>query len=255
MNYVLERLKSDSRHVADLATIDGQIAHPGVKGRFRELLVSNLLVPWLPAGVACGTGLIVDHRQAMVDAGQEDIVVFDPMLSPSILASSISSHAVYFFDSVLCRIEVKSKLRKDDLPRFIETSKRLSQLHLAVGADVVPQVAGVMNMLVAFESEVAAGKELESLLAAMTKHEVDPASGIVSSMCVADRGFWLLGERAGKRQWKKLADAENGAPLAYFTGVVSNTCFNQRAARQGTRPLGGGIGNYLDHPFDFVDAE
>ncbi len=57
MNYVLERLRSDSRHLSELATIDGQIGHPGVKGRFRELLLNNLLIPWLPSGMVCGTGL------------------------------------------------------------------------------------------------------------------------------------------------------------------------------------------------------
>lgn len=255
MTYLLERLRTDSRHVAELAGVDGQIDHPGVKGRFRELLVNRLLIPWLPAGVACGTGLIIDHRQEMADVGQDDIVIFDPTLSPSILASANSGHGVYFFDSVLCRIEVKSVLRKDDIRMFVKSSTRLSQLELAVSPGVTSQVPSAMNMLVAFKSEVAKGKELEFLCEAMTDNALDPGSGVVSSICVADRGFWLLGERGGERHWKALTVSNNGDPLAYFIGVVSNTCFAQRAARYGTKPLGGGIGNYLDHPFTFVDID
>ncbi len=110
-----------------------------------------------------------------------------------------------------------------------------------------------MNMLVAFESEIAAGKELQFLREAMRERQLDPCGGVVSSMCVADRGFWLLGDRNGERLWKTLQTSVAGDPLAYFTGVVSNTCFKQRSARQGLKPLGGGIGNYLDHPFDVVD--
>ena len=253
MNWVLERLRADSLHVSQLATIDGQIGHPGVKGRFRELLLNNLLIPWLPSGMACGTGLIIDHRQRMVDARQDDIVIVDPVLAPAVLASPNSTQGVYFYDSVLCRIEVKSTLRKLDLTAFVESSEQLAQLTLAVDIGQTPQMAGAMNMLVAFESEIAAGKELEFLSDAMTTRQLDPWGGIVSSMCVADRGFWLLGERNGERLWKALQISAAGDPLAYFTGVVSNTCFRQRSARQGLRPLGGGIGNYLDHPFNFVD--
>ena len=84
---------------------------------------------------------------------------------------------------------------------------------------------------------------------------VDPVGGVVSSMCIAQRGFWLLGEtNDGTKRWKQLRMATQDDPLAYFVGVTSNTCFAQRAARLGIQPLGGGVGLYLDHPFDFVDA-
>ena len=62
-NYVLGRLRCDSRHVCDLALHEGQVGHAGVKGRFRELLLNNLLVPWLPASMGCGTGVIIDCKQ------------------------------------------------------------------------------------------------------------------------------------------------------------------------------------------------
>lgn len=253
MNYVVERLRCESRHVMELAAIDGQIGHPGVKGRFRELLLNNLLTPWLPSGMACGTGVIVDSEQVTVDAGQEDIVVIDSMLSPAIFASPTSTHAVCFYDSVLCRIEVKSTLQKKDLLVFAESSLRLSQLRLAPRTDVDRQVAGAMNILISYSSEIAHGKELQSLVDAMRELSIDPTSGVVSALCIADRGFWTLGARGDLRQWKSLRMSDAGDPLAYFIGFVSNTCFDQRAARQGITPVGGGIGIHMDHPFDFTE--
>jgi hypothetical protein len=252
--YILERLRSDSRHVCDLAVHEGQVGHPGVKGRFRELLLNNLLMPWLPASVGCGTGVIVDHRQQVIDAGQEDIILFDSLLAPPVLASPQSTHGVYLFDSVLCRIEVKSTLRKADLKSFVDTSSMIAKLELSAKPGVAPAVFGALNMLMAFESEVAAGQELSNLCEEMGKVGLGPTSGVVSAMCIADRGFWLLGKDGDAPRWKTLRVNDPGDPLSYFVGVISNSCFDQRARRQGLHPLGGGIGLYLDHPFDFVAA-
>ncbi|MGO9963704.1 MAG: DUF6602 domain-containing protein [Acidimicrobiales bacterium] len=253
-NYVLGRLRCDSRHVCDLALHEGQVGHAGVKGRFRELLLNNLLVPWLPASMGCGTGVIIDCKQEVIDAKQEDIIVFDSLLAPPILASPQSTHGVYLFDSVLCRIEVKSKLTKADLKSFVEASRKIARLKLTVKPGTVPEVYGALNMLVAYESEIAAGKELSYLCEEMTKLGLDPGGGIVSAMCIADRGFWLLGEDDGHRRWQKLRVSDPGDPLSYFVGVVSHSCFDQRAKRQGVQPLGGGIGLYIDHPFEWVFA-
>lgn len=251
-SYVLSRLREDSRHTAALAHVDGQIGHPGVKGRFRELLLNNLLLPWLPSAVGCGTGVIVDHMQSVVDAGQDDIILFDQLLAPSLLASSSSTHGVYFFDNVLCRIEVKSNLTKADLGDFAKTSKGIAALKLAArSGQQQHEVFGALNFLASFNTAIAEGMELKYLACAMRAESLDPCGGVVSGMCIARRGFWLLGEAPnGQRAWKQLRVETEEDSLAYFVGVVSNSCFDQRAARQGLTPVGGGIGLYLDHPFD-----
>lgn len=254
--YVLGRLREDCRHTAALAAVDGEIGHPGVKGRFRELLLNNLLLPWLPAAVGCGTGIVVDHEQRVMQAAQDDIIVFDPLLAPSVLASPNSTHGVYLFDNVLCRVEVKSLLTKNDVASFARKSKAISQLKLAAPLHEAPEVYGAFNMLVAFDSEVARGQELAYLRQAMEHEDLDPEGGVVSSMCIVKRGFWLLRPHDdGTRGWKQLRIIEEDDPLAYFVGVLSNSCFSQRAARLGIKPLGGGIGLYLDHPFDWVGVD
>lgn len=251
--YVLNRLREDCRHTVTGAAIDGDIGHPGVKGRFRELLLNNLFAPWLPAAVGCGTGVVVDHEQRVMQAAQDDIILFDSLLAPSVLASSNSSHGVYLFDNVLCRVEVKSVLTKNDFVSFAHKSKAISELKVTAPLYPAPEVFGAFNMLVAFDSEVARGQELAYLQHALEQEGLDPVGGVVSSMCIAKRGFWLLASHDdGTRGWKQLRINQEDDPLAYFVGVLSNSCFNQRATRLGIKPLGGGIGNYLDHPFDWV---
>jgi hypothetical protein len=199
--------------------------------------------------MSCGTGLIIDHNQRVADAGQEDIIVFDPLLGPAIFASAQSGDGVYLFDSALCRIEVKSNVTKADLEDFAATSVEVSHLELArVGRDVF----GAFNLLLGFTSEIAAEKEVEFLSDAVAGQGVEPESGIVSGMCIADRGFWTLAETDGTRHWNELAVEDHGDPLAFFTGFVSNSVFDLRAVRLGLQPLGGGVGLYIGHPFERV---
>jgi hypothetical protein len=108
--------------------------------------------------------------------------------------------------------------------------------------------------LVAYKSQIAADQELSYLCKEMTELGLEPGGGVVSGMCIADRGFWLLGEDDRRRRWQKLRVGDPGDPLSYFVGVVSNSCFDQRAKRQGLQPLGGGIGQYIGHPFEWVSA-
>jgi hypothetical protein len=251
-NYILDRLRLDSRHVLSLAAHEGAIGHPGVKGRFRELFLSNVLQPWLPASINCGTGLIIDHEQRVVEAGQEDIIIFDPLLGPAIFASAQSGDGVYLFDSALCRIEVKSSVSKADLDDFAATSAAVGAMELAVGPGVHPTVFGALNLMLGFTSEIAVGKEIEFLRGAIARQGAEPESGIVSGLCIADRGLWTLGETDGIRHWKELDIADAGDPLAFFVGFVSNSVFAQRAARLGLQPLGGGVGLYIGHPFTRV---
>lgn len=89
----------------------------------------------------------------------------------------------------------------------------------------------------------------------MEKVWVDPDGGVMSTMCIANRGFWALARADdGTKAWKQLRITDPDDPLAYFVGFLSKSCFRQRSARLGIRPLGGSVGLYLDHPFDWVDG-
>src|SRR5438045_3131611 len=65
------------------------LPHAGVKGRLREILVRDILAPFLPPQVSVVTGTIVasgiDQR---IHRNQDDIVLFSHSLAPLLLAGS-----------------------------------------------------------------------------------------------------------------------------------------------------------------------
>ena len=92
--YIINRLRADAKHVLELSGQQVVLQHQGIKGRFRELLINNLLAPWLPPYCGCGTGMIIqgkgnNHRIAT----QDDIIVYDKFITPPVLVYSF----VYLF--------------------------------------------------------------------------------------------------------------------------------------------------------------
>ena len=248
--YILKRLREDSRHVLERARIEGDIIHPGFKGRLRELLIHDLLLPWLPPYVSCGTGTIIDGTKALDRKHtQDDIIIYDKSLVPPIFASEHAPEGVFLYNGVLIRIEVKSRLNKAELEQFVESCKEVMSLTLAVPKTWVSRpITGTMNMLLAYESDLR-GPDADSdylrVIEAMRQHNLDPGSGAISAVCIPGRGLWkpVVG---GKWQKLRLTEAENH--LAWFVAVVSNTCFIQHVDRQGRNPalsIDGGIGNYI----------
>lgn len=65
-----------------LAEADGVAAlkHPGLVGRYRELLMADIIRPFLPMGFGLGSGKIVDSTGAQ--STETDVVVFDQSMIP-----------------------------------------------------------------------------------------------------------------------------------------------------------------------------
>jgi len=80
-NYLLQRLRADAAHLLNLSANESQLQHQGLKGRFRELLIDNLLALWLPPFCACGTGMIIAAENAIRQSSQDDIVLYDHVRS------------------------------------------------------------------------------------------------------------------------------------------------------------------------------
>jgi hypothetical protein len=261
-DYILKRLRVDAAHLLGRAEIESQLQHQGLKGRFRELLIDNLLIPWLPPYVLCGTGMVIAAQNMIRQFTQDDIIIYDRSLVPPVLASA--NHApdgVFLYNSVLMRIEVKSKLTRDDLRGFITASLEISRLEHSLQAGCEGSFEGAYNTLFAYGAD-ADGKgdadyHLKRLIEVMQEQSVDPLSGIVSMLCVASHGFWKPGLSDGKRCWQRLLENTPEDRLSWFVGCISNSCFQAHARRQGRDPalgLEGGIGMYLPHPFESVDG-
>ena len=104
-DYLINRVLAAAEHTLRRAQLESSVQHLGLRGRFRELLVAELLQPWLPPYVACGSGMIIDVNNKKRQSTQDDIILFDRSLTPPILATeSLSLEGVFLYNSVLARI-------------------------------------------------------------------------------------------------------------------------------------------------------
>jgi hypothetical protein len=127
--YLVERVKAASADALALSEIKRAITHPGIRGRLQELLIDNLITPWLPPYVQSGTGMIIDAAGEARQFTQDDIILFDKSIVPPILSSPLgTSEGVFLYNSVIARIEVKSKLTRSDLQKFISSSRDIAKL-------------------------------------------------------------------------------------------------------------------------------
>jgi hypothetical protein len=259
-NYILDRLRIDATHTLALAENEGKVPHNGLKGRFRELLIDNLLIPWLPPYISCGTGMIIAANNVARASNQDDVIIYDKSLTPSVLSSSNRApDGVFLYNSVIARIEVKSSLRRDDIAAFVRSSCDIAALKFSTQAGFLGKVDGAYNLLFAYDSDAKGEKDknfqLNRLLEVMREQKCDPLSGIISMLCIPGHGFWKLGESKGRRVWQRLILNTPADNLAWLTGCVSQSCYQAHAKRQGRDPslgLEAGIGMFLDAPFEDV---
>jgi len=259
-DYILDRIRCDADHVINLAEQQKAIQHSGLKGRFRELLIDNVLAPWLPPYVVCGTGMIIAENNIKRQSTQDDIILYDKSICPPVLASNNAPEGVFLYNSVIARIEVKSTLTRDDIRKFIKSSLEISKLEFSVRPECPPGLQGAFNLLFAFntdaQGEANPDYHLKRLIEEMVASKQDPVGGIVSMLCIPGKGFWKIGINNNKRIWQRLGSDDPRDHLAWFVGCISNSCFEQHALRQGRMPSTGieaGIGMYLAHPFLQVD--
>ncbi len=262
-NYILDKLRSDSLNLIHLSANEEKVKHTGLRGRFRELLIDNILTPWLPPYVLSATGTIIEAENSKRESTQDDIILVDKTLAPPVFASNNAKEGIFLYNSVLARVEVKSTVTRDYMKDFCSTSLEISKLRFTVGDSFLANYVGTFNLFFAFKSDSDINNkkenfELKRLVEVMQELGIDPLSGIVSMICIAGKGFWKLGVKPDNqtRTWQKLNSNEAVDHITWFVGCVSNSCFNahmQRQGRDSSRSLEAGIGMYLDHPYTDID--
>jgi hypothetical protein len=261
--YILDKLRADSSHLMELSKNEEKVQHTGLRGRLRELLIDNILTPWLPPYVLTGTGTIIEAVNLKRESTQEDIILFDKTLAPPILGSNNTKEGIFLYNSVLARIEVKSTATRASLKDFASTSSELSELKFTVRKGFTATYSGAINLFFAFKSDADPQNkepdfELIRLIEVMNELKMDPLSGKVSMICIVGKGLWKIGFKSdGKtRTWEKLESNDPLDQITCFVGATSNTCFElhmQRQGRDSTNSLEYGIGLYLNHKFTEVD--
>ena len=111
---------------AEVDFINTIFTHQGVKGDGNESILRDLLKKFIPKKYGIGTGIIIDRKGNQ--SKQIDIIVYDQLLYPSILA--VSTLHMFPVDIVYATIEVKTTLTSTDAQRSIANIASVRSLDL-----------------------------------------------------------------------------------------------------------------------------
>jgi hypothetical protein len=197
----------------------GNLTHAGFKGQLREIVVRELLRPLLPAKAGIGHGQIINAFDQQ--STEQDIVVFDRDLVPSLLLDSING--IFPIEASIFCIEVKSRLDNAQLKTVHDSAKHLATI-AHVRAFGVPE--HVIPCVLAFKSDLVAPgySELQRYQAIYGAE-----SPSIRSICVVGRGYYFYRDN----QWHtKAATNENDEVLFFLADLVAryNDVLYTRAA-------------------------
>lgn len=96
--------------------------HGGVVGESREFFVREILSRFLPKSVEVGTGQIIDSNHDL--SNQIDIVISRPDFP---VLTSMAMSDIFFAESVIATIEVKSTLKKGTLWEALDNSRSVKR--------------------------------------------------------------------------------------------------------------------------------
>lgn len=147
------------------ANSSGMIEHPGLKGRLREIVIEELVKPFLSPHIGAATGTIVDPYGKQ--SRQVDVILYDEQVTPPILFSE--REGVIPCHSVVATIEVKSSLTREELKGAVENARSVKLLSYDYGN--IP-FSGEVGFRRLFDEELLnllpEGKAKDSLKRALT---------------------------------------------------------------------------------------
>lgn len=106
------------------ASASSSIKHPQLRGRLREIVVTELIQPFLTPHTKVATGTIIDHYGNQ--SNQIDIILYDERITPPVLLSA--SEGIIPCHSVLATIEVKSSLNRTELRKAVDNARSVKLL-------------------------------------------------------------------------------------------------------------------------------
>ena len=228
------RLVNSIRHALDEARTVGDVQHPGLIGRYRELLAANVLRPMLPVDYAIGSGKIVDSTGRMTS--EIDLVIFHRNAIPPILWSD--RDGVFPVESCLYAIEVKSRLTGAEIQDCIRKARLallLKERHRSRGYELLK--TELMFALFSFESDKAnVAEEVQRYCQLDSSGLTEPAVNVI---CVAGKSYAYFD--AMHNEWRGLAASTDHDEVIQFVAGVANTVL----AASGIRAQGLGLGPYL----------
>ena len=109
--YRKDLINKIDKAIADASTIPSELEHPYLNGKYKEILVGQLLEPLLSSDYSVGSGKVVDSHGKI--SHEIDVLLYSKRILPPQLYSD--TFGVFPVESVLSCIEVKSTLTVDEL--------------------------------------------------------------------------------------------------------------------------------------------
>lgn len=197
--------------------------------------------------------MIIESKNKPRQSTQDDILIIDPTLAPPVLAHIDGPDGVFPINSVLLRIEVKSKITQAGLRSFINASSEITNMKFSKQPGCKAKFKHPLSILVAFKSDCLNDEpdyELFRFQKVMKKMKCPKPLGFVSAICVADKGFWHLGGPTGGKTayWYRLVTGRQEDRLASLVAKISDFAFRAHIERQGrdpTQSLEIGVGAFI----------
>lgn len=223
MNRVVRATLSASIETAiQQAKAFGDVGHPGLRGRFREILVDRLLRPWLPPYCGIGTGSVIDSDDRTRQLSEDDLVVYDREILPQLLVSE--RDGLFPVESVLERIEVKSRVSREELRRALSSAQELHELRMLPPQR--PSAPGqVICGLFAYASDME-GDEFRRFQDCVGELGIPWASAPIRIFCVVGKGTWFsaASDQPGfERQWVVAPPGGDHNEVITFISALLNT--------------------------------
>lgn len=204
-----------------------------LKGRAREIFVSNLLRPFLSKDYEICTGHIIDSQDG--HSRQIDVIIFDSRLIPPLMLTE--GEGIIPYEAVLATIEVKSTLDAEELRKSIENARSVKVLK--------PNFKEILRRseikhspicyVFAFGSDLTQKEEMTRLNEQVDKSN-ESALEIkvpVSGLCVTDRCFLFCQDaQSSPPKFCTVTHDENNMNVVEFLLNLVNTCNSMAAERE-----------------------
>jgi hypothetical protein len=209
--------------------------HSGLKGRFREIFVSDLLQQIFSSDFFAGSGIVFDHQGRT--SRQADVVIFDKFHIPAILYKAKEGY--FPVEGAYYVGEIKSRLTKPELLDAIEKFRHVLELlplQNAQGRRPEPH-----RFLFAWSSDLKQGGIEEELARYLETDDQALKNPAATVLCVVGKGYCTaIHTPDGKRSWFKIGNADGVQEVVNFIGGIANSLIELRMQRYGAK-----FGHYI----------
>jgi hypothetical protein len=237
-------VEASVRRALDVARQAAGVDHQGLRGRAREIFVTDMLAPLLYPTMGICTGVVIDCCGAQ--SGQTDVIVFDRRIVPPLLIKA--GEGMVPCESVLFAIEVKSQLTRQELAQSVEWACGMKSLAFdmaVVGA--TGYVSSIPCAVFAFDTDLTGGasiadeeKRLQGVVAERNANASLAIHVPLSALTVATRGhaecIAANAEPPGWRTFANSAATPEEGPLRFLSWM--NREAPALSAERATIPLG-----------------